>query len=566
MVQYKWVALSNTTLGVLMASINSTIILISLPAIFRGIAINPLLPTSFPYLLWILFGYSIVTATMLVTFGRLSDMYGRVRLYNMGFAIFTAGSILLFLTPGKGDFAANLIIAYRIIQGLGAAFLFSNSAAILTDAFPHTERGRALGLNQVAALAGSLIGLILGGILAVINWRYIFLVSVPVGLAGTAWSYLKLKEIVKPKKAKIDYSGNLTFAGGLTLLLIAITYGLIPYGGSIMGWGDPWVIISLGLGAALLLAFPFIEVHIKEPMFRLELFRRRIFSAANLAGFLGAVGRGGVQIMLIILLQGIWLPLHGYSYQSAPFWAGIFMIPMMAGFIVMGPISGWLSDIHGARLLSTTGMLITAASFIALSLLPYDFVYWEFGVILFFMGVGSGMFASPNTASIMNSVPPEQRGAASGMRSTLQNAGMTASLGMFFVIIIIWLAGSLPAALLSALTNLGLSQSVSQYFAGIPPTGALFAAFLGYNPVITILSTLPSSIVQTISSNSLAMATITGEHWFPMVIASPFMGALRVSFIIGAILSFIGAIASAMRGRIYIYDVENNKDNGRTGS
>jgi MFS family permease len=551
MVQYKWVALSNTTLGVLMAAINGTITLISLPAIFKGIDINPL--NSFQYLLWLLFGYSVVTATLLVTFGRISDMFGRVRFYNIGFMVFTLGSILLYLTPGKGDLAADYLIIFRVVQGIGGAFLFSNSAAILTDAFPYNERGKALGLNQVAALAGSLAGLILGGVLSAINWRYVFLVSVPVGVGGTLWSYLKLKELATIRRdQKIDVYGNGAFAGGLTLLLVAVTYGLLPYGSSATGWGNPWVIAGLASGVALLGAFPFIESRVPDPMFRLELFRRRIFAAANFAGLLGSIGRGGVMLMLIIMLQGIWLPLHGYSYASTPFWAGIYMLPMMLGFVVMGPLSGWLSDRYGARLLATTGMIVAAAAFLGLSTLPYNFNYPEFASILFVMGMGSGMFASPNTASIMNSVPPEHRGAASGMRATLQNTGQTISLAIFFTIVLEILAGKLPSVLSSAVVSAGAPSALAYAFSKIPPTGALFAAFLGYNPVASILQQLPPSIRSAIPSSALNV--LTGKHWFPTVIASPFMQALSVSFYIGAAISLVAAVSSALRGRVYIYD------------
>lgn len=555
MVQYKWVALSNTTLGVLMASINGTIVLISLPAIFRGINIDPL--TSFQYLLWILFGYMIVTASLLVTFGRISDMYGRVRLYNLGFAIFTAGSILLSLTPNTGDLGALELIFFRILQGIGGAFLFANSAAIITDAFPATERGKALGINQVAALAGSLAGLILGGILAAYHWRLVFLVSVPVGVLGTVWSYWKLKELGAIRRhQKIDWAGNTTFGAGLTLILIGVTYGLLPYGTSLMGWSNPWVLAALTLGVALLVAFPFIEARVREPMFRLELFRIRMFSAANAAGTLGAVARGGVMIMLIILLQGIWLPLHGYSYESTPFWAGVFMIPMMAGFVVMGPLSGYLSDRYGARGFATLGMVITAAAFLALATLPYDFNYISFAVILFIMGLGNGMFAAPNTASIMNSAPPEHRGAASGMRATLQNAGQMASVAMFFAIIIGALTGSLPNAFAGALNQAGASQ-IAPAFAKIPPTGALFAAFLGYNPVQSILAQLPAQLVGSIPPSTLAY--LTGTTFFPVTIAAPFMGALQLSFFIGAGLALVAALVSVLRGEVYIHEVEERR-------
>jgi MFS family permease len=554
MVDYKWVALSNTTLGTLMASIDATIVLIALPAIFRGININPF--SSFQYMLWILFGYSIVTATLLVTFGRLSDMFGRVKLYNLGFAIFTVGSILLSITPNKGDAGAIELIVFRIVQGIGGAFLFANSAAIITDAFPSNERGKALGINQISFLAGSLIGLVLGGILAVYDWRLVFLVSVPVGVVGTVWSYLKLKEQGTIRKnQKLDIWGNLAFGGGLTLILAGVIYGLIPYGSSVMGWGNPWVIASLVTGAGLLVAFPFIESRVAEPMFRLDLFKIRAFSAGNLASLFSSMSRGGVLIMLIILLQGIWLPLHGYSFDSTPFWAGIFMIPMSIGFVLTGPISGWLSDKHGARLLATLGMVISAAAFVGFVLLPVNFIYITFGAVLFIMGLGGGIFASPNMASIMNSVPAEHRGAASGMRATIQNSASTISQAVFFTIIIVSLSATLPGALSSAVTNAGAPQLASALSA-TPASGALFASFLGYNPVATLLHSLPASL-----ANSIPTATtkyLTGSSFFPTAISSPFMTALREAFIIGAVMCIIAAVCSVLRGSTYIHGQKAN--------
>ncbi|MEM0288016.1 MAG: MFS transporter [Nitrososphaerota archaeon] len=557
MVEYKWVALSNTTLGVLMASINGTIILISLPAIFRGLAINPL--SSFQYLLWVLFGYNIATATLLVTFGRLSDIFGRVRLYNLGFAIFTVGSILLFITPGTGDFAAIELVFFRLIQGVGGAFLFANSAAVLTDAFPAMERGKALGINQVAFLAGSLIGLVIGGILASFNWRYVFLVSVPFGIAGTLWSYLKLKEIsALNRNQKIDAWGNTTFAVGLTLILIGVTYGLIPYGSSPMGWSDPWVIAAIAVGVFMMLLFPFIESRVEQPLFRLELFKIRMFSAASFAAFLSSIGQGGLMLLLIILLQGIWLPLHGYSYSSTPFWSGIYMIPMTLGFVTMGPLSGWLSDRYGSKLLSTLGLIITAFAFVALSFLQYNFVYLPFAIILFFMGIGNGMFASPNTASLMNSVPPEHRGVASGMRATMQNTGQTISLAVFFVIIIGALTQNLPQVLSSALVTVGAPQ-LAPIFSHISPTGALFAAFLGYNPMSSVLQQISSmgdpQLVNSIPPS--VINTLTSTTWFPNAIAPAFMSALKLSFYVGAALSVVAAIFSALRGNPFIYELHH---------
>jgi EmrB/QacA subfamily drug resistance transporter len=552
MVKYKWVALSNTTLGVLMASINGTIILISLPAIFNGLKIDPFNPGSFEYLLWILMGYMIVTAVMLVSIGRLSDIYGRVRLFNLGFVIFTTGSVLLYLTPNSGDLGAMELILFRMVQAVGGSFLFANSAAILTDSFPPNERGKAMGINSMAALAGSLLGLILGGILAAINWRYVFLVSVPVGAFGTVWSLLKLKDYsVRHKDQKIDVVGNVAFAGGLTLILLGVTYGLMPYGTSSMGWGNPWVISAMLSGVFILILFVFIERVVEQPMFNLKLFRNRAFATGSFAGMLQSMGMGGVMFMIIILLQGIWLPLHGYSYSSVPFWAGIYTIPMMAGFVLMGPISGSLSDKMGARFLGSLGMTISAVAFILLSTLSYDFSYIPFALMIFMMGFGMGMFAAPNITAIMNSVSPQQRGVASGMRMTLQNTGQTASMGIFFSIVLIFLTRLLPSSFTTALATAGAPQLIP-IFTNIPPTSALFSAFLGYNPVTTILGSLPVSFSSLISGS--AMATISGIHWFPLALAPAFMGSMRMSFYAGAGIFLVAALLSALRGKRYIHE------------
>jgi len=535
--QYKWVVLSNTTIGVLMASLDSTIVLISLPAIFNGLSINPL--SSFQYLLWILFGYSVVTATLLVTFGRISDIYGRVKLYNLGFAIFTVGSVLGYLTPSTGDAGALELIVFRIIQGIGAAFLFANGVAILTDAFPEKERGQALGINMVAVLAGSMLGLTLGGVLATINWRYIFLVNVPIGVFATAWAYLKLKELGKIRRnQKIDVWGNLTFGVGLTLIMLGITYGLLPYGTSYFGWGNPWVVASMVGGAALLGLFVFIESRVEDPMFRLDLFKISAFRAGNFASFLSSIGRGGIQIMLIILLQGIWLPLHGYSYQSTPFWSGLYITPWMLGFVVMGPLSGRIADRRGARGLATGGMLITTTCLLLLTLLPYNFVFWQFAAILFVMGLGGGLFASPNTVSVMNAVPPETRGAASGMRATVQNTGMTVSTAIFFSIVLVALSSSLAPALTSAVQSAGAPQ-LAGAFKDLPPTAALFAAFLGYNPIGSLIPP------QTLSAlPPTTQAFLTGNTFFPTAIAPAFMSALHDAFYIAAGLTLTAAATS----------------------
>jgi EmrB/QacA subfamily drug resistance transporter len=551
--RYKWVALTNTTLGSLMASIDASIVLISLPAIFKGIGIDPLAPGQTGYFLWLLIGYMVVTATLLVTFGRISDMFGRVRLYNLGFAIFTVGSALLSITPSTGTAGANELIVFRIVQGIGAGFLFSNSAAILTDAFPPNERGRALGLNQVAFIAGQFIGLILGGVLAAINWRLVFLVSVPVGLAGTVWAYAMLRETaVIRAHQRIDWAGNITFALGLTTLLLGITYGIQPYGSSPTGWGNPFVLGAIALGIVLLALFVWIELHASDPMFRLELFRIRMFTAGNIAGFLSALARGGLQFMLIIWLQGIWLPLHGYSFQETPLWAGIYMVPLLAGFVLMGPISGYLSDRFGARVFSTTGMVLQVAGFLALTTLPADFPYPVFAVLIFILGCGSGLFASPNTSAIMSSVPSDQRGVSSGMRATFQNSASVVSIGLFFSIVTAGLAATLPATFFRGLAQNGVPAPVADGIAHLPPTAALFGAFLGYNPVAQLLS--PSVLAGLSPAQREALL---GKEFFPHLIAGPFMSALHMVFIFSACLCAVAGVASFLRGSQTLADARH---------
>lgn len=543
--RYKWIVLSNTTLGVLMAMINSSIMLISLPAIFRGLGINPLLPSETSYLLWLLLGYMVVMATLLVTLGRISDLVGRVRMYNLGFTIFTAGSILLFLAPGSGNQAALELIIFRLVQGVGGAFLFANSTAILIDAFPASQRGMAIGFNQIAAIAGSLGGLLLGGALAAINWHLIFLVSVPFGVFGTAWAYLKLHETAVIRAGqRLDVLGNTLFGVGLTALLIGLTYGIMPYGGSSMGWTNPFVIACVIGGLALLAIFVVVEQRVPDPMFRLALFKNRVFSAGNLALLLGSIARGGLQFMLIMWLQGIWLPLHGYSFESTPLWAGIYTMPLMAGFLLMGPLSGWLSDRFGARIFTTGGMLVSTVGFLSLTLLPGDFAPAIFLALLLLLGLGMGLFSAPNTTAVMNVVPADQRGAASGMRATFQNTGTMLSMSFFFTIVTIGLAGRLPGVLYSGLTHAGISTTVAHAVAGLPPTAALFSAFLGYNPMGALLPH------QTITHLAVSTrASLLGTHFFPSLIMPAFMVGMRDAFYVSAALSLIAAGASWLKAR-----------------
>ena len=551
-IDYRWIALSNTTLGILMAGLNASVLLISLPAIFRGIGVDPLAPGESDYMLWMLVGYTLVTATLLVTAGRISDMYGRVRLYNAGFAIFTLGSILCFFVQGQGNDAALQIIVFRIIQAVGGAFLMANSAAILTDAFPPDQRGLAMGVNQIGILAGMFVGLLIGGVLAEIDWRAVFLVSVPFGIVGTVWAYLVLHETATIRKHQhLDIPGNVLFAAGLVLVLVGFTYAIQPYGDSNMGWGNPWVIGELAGGALLLVLFAIVEGHVQDPMFRLELFRIRMFTAGNIAGFLSSLARGGLQFILIVWLQGIWLPLHGIAFQDAPLWAAICMLPMTIGFLIAGPLCGRLSDRYGARYFSTGGMLLSAVAFAVFLLVPADFDYLPFGLLLLALGIGSGSFAAPNTASIMNAVPPEHRGASSGMRATFQNVAQSLSMTFIFTLVIAGLSTRLPGAMYGHLTAAGVPDALATKLSGIPPSGALFAAFLGYNPMATLI---PANVLATLTSST--QATILSTSFFPNLLAGPFLDGLRVAFAVCVVLSIGAAAASWMRGRRYIHDLE----------
>ncbi|MDX6328095.1 MAG: hypothetical protein QOI83_478 [Streptomycetaceae bacterium] len=543
--RYKWVALSNTTLGVLIATIDSSIVIISLPAIFRGIGLDPLAPGNIGYLLWMILGYLLISAVLVVSLGRIGDMFGRVRMYNMGFAIFACASLALSLDPLKGGGGALWLIGFRIVQAVGGSMLTANSAAILTDAFPARQRGMALGINQITALAGQFLGLLAGGLLATIDWRAVFWVSVPIGVVGTIWSYRSLRETGSRKPGRIDWVGNITFTGGAGALLAAITYGIQPYGGHPTGWTNPWVLGGLGAGVLLLAAFCFAETRIAEPMFRLGLFRIRAFAAGNLAALLTAIARGGLQFMLIIWLQGIWLPLHGYDFERTPLWAGVFMLPLTVGFLVAGPVSGYLSDRFGARLFSTGGLILVAAAFVGLLALPVDFSYPQFAALLLLSGLGQGMFSAPNTSAIMGSVPPEQRGVASGMRSTFQNSGTALSIGLSFSLMISGLAGSLPHALSSGLQGQGVPAGTAGEVAALPPVSTLFATFLGNNPISHLLA--PSGVLRTLPGHNAG--TLTGTRFFPELVSGPFHHGLVTVFGVATAMALVAALASVLRGR-----------------
>jgi MFS family permease len=546
---YKWVALSNTTLGMLIATINASILLIALPDIFRGIRIDPLAPGNTSYLLWLILGFLVVMAVLVVSLGRLGDMYGRVRMFNLGLAVFTLFSILLSITWMHGSAGAIWLIVMRVGQGVGGALLFANSSAILTDAFPQHQRGLALGVNSIAAIAGSFIGLVLGGVLAPVNWRLVFVVSVPIGLAGTVWAYRSLRELGVRRPARIDWWGNVTFALGLVGVMIGITYGIQPYGGHTMGWTSPFVLSTLLGGLVLLAVFCVIETRVAEPMFHLELFRIRAFTAGNLAALLSAMGRGGLQFILIIWLQGIWLPEHGYAFSQTPLWAGIYMLPLIAGFLVAGPASGYLSDHFGARPFATGGMLLAALSFLLLIVLPVDFSYVWFALILALNGVGMGLFSSPNSAGVMNALPPSQRGAGAGMLATFMNSASVLSIGVFFTLMIVGLSSGLPHTLQTGLRAHGVPAVDAARISHLPPVATLFASFLGYNPIKTLLG--PHVLAHLPAGQS---QQLTGRSFFPHLISGPFHTALVYAFVFAIGACLVAAVASFLRGGKYHHE------------
>jgi MFS family permease len=536
--RYRWIALATVTLGTLMVFINQSIVLISLPDIFRGIQLNPLTPGNTGYLLWMLMGFTVVLAVLVVTLGRVGDIFGRVRIFNLGFIIFTAFSLLLAVTWLTGTSAAIWLIAMRVGQGVGGAMLFANSSAIITDAFPADKRGLGLGINNTAAIAGSFVGLVLGGVLAPVQWHLVFLISVPFGILGTVVAYLKLEERGTRTPAKIDWLGNITFAAGLILVLVGITYGLLPYGGHSMGWTNPEVLAEIFGGILVLVIFGIVETRVKQPMFRLSLFRIRAFSAGNGASFLASLSRGGLMFMLIIWLQGIWLPLHGYSFSQTPLWAGIYMIPLTVGLLAAAPLSGMLADRYGARPFATGG----------LSQLPVNFSYLGFAALIFLNSVGMGMFIAPNQTGIMNSLPANQRGAGAGMSGTFNASAQVLSIGLFFTLMILGLASTLPSALYHGLMAQGVSPAVATRVSHLPPVGSLFAAFLGYNPMQILLghaelAKLPHSTA----------TYLTSRQYFPHLIAPAFSKGLTEAFSFAAGACLLGAVASLLRGGKYHY-------------
>lgn len=548
---YKWIVLSNTTLGALMASIDSSIVLISLPAIFTGLGINPLVPGNISLLLWMLLGYIIASAVLIVSVGRFADTFGRVKLYNIGFIIFAITSTLIWISTYliHGTLGALSIIILRMLQALGGAFLAANSAAMLTDAFPHNERGMALGINGIAYAGGSAIGLLIGGLLAAIDWHLIFLISVPVGILGAIWSYFALHEIaIINKKRKLDIPGNVVFAVSLAMILISLTYGLIPYGSSSTGWSNPLVVGGIAGGILLFILFIYIELKTKDPMFQLQLFANKGYTYGMVSLFLSGAARWGLEFVLIIWLQGIWLPLHGVDFTKTPFVAALYLLPLTIAFLIFGPISGKLSDKYGPTILATGGMLINVACFLILSTFPVNFNAIYFIIVTSVIGLGQGMFLSPNIASIMNSIPPEHRGAGSGMRTTFMYVAMMFSIMVFFTLIITGLTGTLSSSIYKGLVAQGVNSTEAVNASHIPPTAALFATFLGYNPLKTLL---PQRLLQNLSKSQ--ESTITGTSFFPDLIGSSFTTGLKIVLYVAAAMSLFAAIISALRGKRDVY-------------
>jgi len=541
--RYKWIALSNATLAVLLATLDGSITIIAMPDIFRGIRLDPLVPANSFYLLWMILGYLVVTSVLIVSLGRLGDIVGRVRIYNLGFVIYTAASLLLAIDWMTGRAGATFLIVFRIVQGIGGACLLANSAAIITDAFPAHQRGMALGINNIVGVSGFFIGLVLGGVLAPVDWRLVFLISVPVGLFGSVWAYRSLHELSTPRRAPIDWAGNLTFALALVLVMVSITYGIRPADGHATGWTSARVLALLGGALVLLVAFVAVERRSRAPMFRLSLFRIRAFTFGTLSTFLSAIARGGLMFMLIIWLQGIWLPEHGVSFHDTPLYAGFYMLPLTIGMLCAGPTSGWLSDRFGARPFATGGMLLTACGFGLLMLLPTDFAYWQLGGVLLLIGVAMGLFASPNRAAVMNSLPRQHRGAGGAMNQTFQNSAQVLSIGVFFTLLIAGLSATLPQTMAAGLQAHGVPAATAHGVATLPPVSILFAAFLGYNPVAHFVG---PHVLAGLGGHDRAV--LTGHAFFPTLISGPFRDGVHAAFAFAIVACLVAAAASLMRG------------------
>lgn len=539
----RWITLAIVTLGVLMATIDSSIVLIALPDIFHGIGLDPLQPQNTYYLLWLILGFLVVTSVLVVSLGRLGDLFGRVRIYNAGFGVFTFFSLLLSITWMHGHAAALWLIIMRLFQALGAAMLTANSSAILTDAFPSNQRGLAMGINQAAAFSGCFIGLVVGGLVAPHDWRLIFLISVPVGLVGTVWGYRSLREQGERHPSPIDWVGNVTFALAMVVLLVGLTDGIEPYRGHAMGWTNPVVGVCVGLGLTLFAAFVLIERRVDEPMLRLSLFRIRPFSAGIVSSFLAALSRGGLMFLLIIWLQGVWLAVHGYDFARTPLWAGVAILPLTIGMLISGPLSGHLSDRFGARYFASGGMAMTGVCFAALAFLPVNFHYWVFALVLFATGLSMAAFGSPNRAAVMNALPSRHRGTGSGINTTAQNSAQVLAIGLFFTLMTLGFSSGSGPHLFAELVAHGVPVAEARHATSLSPISTLFSAFLGFNPVAHLVSA--STLAHLTGAQR---AILLGRAFFPSVITTSFHNGLRIALTFSVAMSFLSAAASWVRG------------------
>ena len=413
-----------------MASLDRNIVIIALPSIANE------LHTSLITLVWIAIGYWVVTASMLLTFGRLADMFGRVKLYNLGFALFTIGSGLCCVSQ-----TGEQLIVFRIIQAFGAAFIFSNSSAILSDSFPESERGKALGINQISIVVGSVMGLVIGGALtSYFGWRSIFWINIPIGIFATIWAFSKLKELGTIKKEKIDWLGNLLFAGGLIAILLGITFGSFH----LLNIFEITLFILVGI--SLLVLFYKNEKKVSFPMMDLSLFKLRLFTSSNIAIFFNSLARGAFTFVMVFFLQGPTMLLN-------PLESGIYLIPVSLALAIVAPITGWFYDKYRSQIISQTGLIISAIGFILLATLGSRISYADAILPLALIGAGLGIFTSPNRATIMNSVPPNRRGVAAGISTTLVMAGSAFSIGLVFLIFSALLPAEVVVVLFSGSTN-----------------------------------------------------------------------------------------------------------------
>lgn len=413
-----------------MASLDRNIVIIALPSIANE------LHTSLITLVWIAIGYWVVTASMLLTFGRLADMFGRVKLYNLGFALFTIGSGLCCVSQ-----TGEQLIVFRIIQALGAAFIFSNSSAILSDSFPESERGKALGINQISIVVGSVMGLVIGGALtSYFGWRSIFWINIPIGIFATIWAFSKLKELGTIKKEKIDWLGNLLFAGGLISILLGITFGSFH----LLNIFEITIFILAGI--SLLVLFYKNEKKVSFPMMDLSLFKLRLFTSSNIAIFFNSLARGAFTFVMVFFLQGPTMLLN-------PLESGIYLIPVSLALAIVAPITGWFYDKYRSQIISQTGLIVSAIGFILLATMGSRISYVDAILPLALIGAGMGIFTSPNRATIMNSVPPNRRGVAAGISTTLVMAGSAFSIGLVFLIFSALLPAEVVVVLFSGSTN-----------------------------------------------------------------------------------------------------------------